>query len=85
MKPIVLFFTASLLVSPVFAEDLCTVNMQKLDDMMATEMTMAPALKAQVEEFKMQAEEARRAGDLKSCATHAAKALQMLEAPTDDS
>ncbi|MGV8843212.1 MAG: hypothetical protein ACOH2I_08225 [Pseudomonas sp.] len=84
MKPIALFFTASLLASPVFAEDLCTVNMQKLDDMMATEMTMASELKVQVEELKMQAEKARSAGDLQSCGTHAAKALHMLEDPADD-
>jgi len=84
MKLIALFFTASLLASPVFAEDLCTVNMQKLDDMMATEMTMAADIKVQIEDLRMQAEKARSAGDLETCGTHAAKALQMLEAPTDE-
>jgi hypothetical protein len=85
MKFIALLFTASLLASPAFAEDLCTVNMQKLDDMMATEMAMDPALDAQVKELQMQAEQARAAGDLETCGTHAAKALHMLEAPADDS
>lgn len=85
MKRITLFFTAALLAAPTFAaEDLCTVNLQKLDNRKAEMTTLVSPMKEQVEEHRVEAEKARDAGDLESCGTHAAKALQMIEAPGDD-
>ncbi|MET1080461.1 MAG: hypothetical protein ABWY06_20800 [Pseudomonas sp.] len=84
MKRIALFFSAALLAAPVFAADLCTVNMQKLDDSMATHANLASPLKEQVAEHKKAAEAARAANDLETCGTHAQKALQLLEAPGDN-
>ncbi|MES2818663.1 MAG: hypothetical protein V4812_06705 [Pseudomonadota bacterium] len=85
MKRIALFFTAALLAAPTFAaEDLCTVNLQKLDDRKAAMTTLGSPLKEQVEEHQMEAEKARDAGDLENCGAHAAKALQLIEAPGED-
>jgi hypothetical protein len=86
MKRISLFclVIVAALASPAFAEDLCAVNLQKLSDSMATATTLAPPLKEQVEEHKMAAEEAQRAGDLENCSAQALKALQLLQAPGEN-
>lgn len=84
MKRIFLFGIVAALASPTFADDLCTVNLQKLTDNMATATTLAPPIKEQVEEHKMAAEEAQRAGDLENCGAHALKALQLLQAPGEN-
>ncbi|MBU3058342.1 hypothetical protein [Pseudomonas indica] len=77
MKRTILLITATLLTAPAFAEDLCAVNLQKLDDTMAT-MTASDPIKENVEEHRKAAEEARAAGDLETCASHAEKALQAI-------
>ena len=84
MKSIALCFTAALLATPVFADDLCTVNLQKLDDHMATQTALAAPLKNQIDQHKMNAEKARDAGDMDGCTAQSAKALQLLEAPGDN-
>lgn len=72
------------LASPAFAEDACTVNLQKLSDSSAALTTMASPLKEQVEEHMKAAEEAQRMGDMEACGTHAQKALQLLQGPSQD-
>lgn len=86
MKLTALFITAALATSaaPAFADDLCAVNLQKLNDTMTTEPTLAEPMKMQVDEYKKQAESAQSAGDLEACATHAEKALQVLETSGDE-
>ncbi|WP_443191783.1 hypothetical protein [Pseudomonas indica] len=81
MKRTILLITATLLTAPAFAEDLCAVNLQKLDDMMTTTPTIGEPLKQQVDEHRKAAEDARAAGDLEACASHAEKALQAMRRP----
>lgn len=69
------------LASPAFAEDTCTINLQKLADNSAALTTLASPAKEQVEEHKKAAEEAQRAGDVETCGTEAEKALQLLQRP----
>ena len=75
---------AAVLASPAFAEDTCTVNLQKLSDNSTALMTMASPTKEQVEEHKKAAEEAQRTGDVEACGAHAQKALQLLQGPNKD-
>lgn len=85
MKRVSMFVIAAVLAAPAFAaDDLCTVNLQKLDNAMTTKPTVAEPLKQQVEEAKKQATDAQAAGDLKACGTHAQRALQLLNAPSED-
>lgn len=85
MKRVSMFVIAAVLAAPAFAaDDLCTVNLQKLDNAVATKATIADPLKSQVEEAKEQALQAQSAGDLQTCGTHAERALQLLDAPGDD-
>lgn len=80
MKRIALFFTAAVLASPVLAaEDLCMVKMQQLDDSKSTLATLTSPLKEQVEEHTMMAAKAKEMGNTEECATHASKALELLE------
>ena len=75
---------AAALASPAFADDTCTVNLQKLADNSAALTTIASPVKEQVEEHKTAAEEAQRAGDVETCGAHAQKALQLLQGPSED-
>lgn len=72
---------AAALASPAFADDLCTVNLQKLADKSAALTTLASPAKEQVEEHKKAAEEAQRTGDMETCGAEAEKALQLLQKP----
>ena len=72
---------AAALASPAFAEDTCTVTLQKLADNSAALTTMASPAKEQVEEHKKAAEEAQRTGDVETCGAEAEKALQLLQKP----
>ena len=67
--------------SPAFADDLCTTNLQKLENSSAALATLASPAKEQVEEHKKAAEEAQRAGDVETCGAEAEKALQLLQKP----
>lgn len=76
-----LFAAATLLASPVFAadNDLCAINLQKIDDSMAT-MTatsegLDDALKAHVKEAK----DAQAAGDKDKCIEISSKVLLRLD------
>ena len=83
MKPLTLLF-ATLLVGPVFADDLCTLNLKKLDDHVTTLVTLGEPLKGQVEEQHKKAQEAHRAGNIEGCIVYSTKALHLLEALGDN-
>lgn len=74
----------TVLASSAFAEDSCTLGMQKLSDNKAALITMASPLKEQVEGHIKSAEQAQRMGDSETCGTHAEKALQLLQSPSKD-
>lgn len=80
MKRTALLITAALLTAPVFAAtDLCSVNLQKIEDAKATSPILGDPLKEQVAEFEAKAKQARADGDLEKCASSAQQALTLLE------
>jgi hypothetical protein len=82
MKRTALLFTAALLASPVFAaDDLCAVNLQKLNDALATNTTIGDPLKQEVQDLRMKAEQAQQAGDTEACINASSLALQRLQQP----
>jgi len=79
---------AALMASPVFAEDLCAIQLQKIDDAMKTTPSMATATatdsNVQVQRIKELHEEAVRhqqAGDTKKCIASANQALSLIRKP----
>ncbi|GLZ88096.1 hypothetical protein Pres01_41470 [Metapseudomonas resinovorans] len=85
MKRTALFITAALLTSPIFAaDDLCAVNLQKINDAMATNTTLGEPLRQEVEDLRMKAEQAQQTGDTKACINHSSMALQRLQQPATD-
>ncbi|VVQ02833.1 hypothetical protein PS910_03973 [Pseudomonas fluorescens] len=75
-----LFVAATLLASPVFAaEDLCAINMQKINDQMATTGTTSEGLDKAVTEHVDKAKAAQAAGDKKECIAITSKVLERLE------
>lgn len=80
MKSVALMFATTLLAAPVFAaDDQCSLNMQKLDDTLTTNVTLGEPLKTQVEDLKTQASTAQQAGKTEDCAAAANQALMLLE------
>ncbi|MBD9482481.1 hypothetical protein IB229_05840 [Pseudomonas sp. PDM14] len=80
MKRTALIFATALIASPVFAaDDLCSINLQKLDDQLATHTTITAPLKTQVEDLQTQAKAAQQAGNNEDCASAATQALTLLE------
>ncbi|MCY1554290.1 hypothetical protein D9M68_908540 [compost metagenome] len=78
-------FTAALLASPVFAaDDLCTVNLQKLNDALATNTTIGEPIRQEVQDLRMKAEQAQQAGDTEGCINASSLALQRLQQPGTD-
>ncbi|WAB98759.1 hypothetical protein OSW16_03600 [Pseudomonas putida] len=75
-----LFAAATLLASPVFAaDDLCALNMQKIDDAMATAGATSEGLDKALTEQADKAKAAQKAGDTKECIAISTKVLQRLE------
>jgi len=74
-----LFAAATLLASPVFAaDDLCTLNLQKIDDSMATTATTPEGLDKTLTEHIDKAKAAQASGDTKECITITSKVLERL-------
>ncbi|MBA1198246.1 hypothetical protein G7011_14100 [Pseudomonas plecoglossicida] len=74
-----LFAAATLLASPVFAaDDLCTLNLQKIDDSMATTATTSEGLDKTLTEHIDKAKAAQASGDTKECITITSKVLERL-------
>lgn len=75
-----LFAAATLLASPAFAaEDLCAINLQKIDDNMATAGATSEGLDKAVTEHIDKAKAAQASGDTKECIAITTKVLQRLE------
>lgn len=85
MKRFALYAAAAMLASPAaFAadKDLCELNMQEIDDNMATTMaTLGEPAKSKVDKHLQQARQAQQAGDTEACIAHSTKALQELKGP----
>lgn len=77
MKRLVLFVLAGLVATPIFAaDDLCTLNLQKLSDYKATASTMGQPLLGQIHDARVEAQKAQAAGDTQKCISLTNKALQ---------
>ncbi|HDS1683143.1 TPA: hypothetical protein QEM39_004756 [Pseudomonas putida] len=75
-----LFAAATLLASPAFAaDDLCTANLQKIDDSMATAGATSEGLDKALTEQVDKAKSAQAAGNTKDCIAITSKVLERLE------
>ena len=75
MKRSVLFVLAGLVATPIFAaDDLCTINLQKLSDYNAS--TLGQPLLGQIHDARVEAEKAQAEGDTQKCISLTNKALQ---------
>ncbi|MGJ7475005.1 hypothetical protein ACSFEV_14645 [Pseudomonas fulva] len=75
-----LFAAATLLASPAFAaDDLCALNLQKINDSMATAGATSEGLKTQIDEEVTKAKAAQAAGNDKDCIAITQKAITMLQ------
>ena len=78
-----LFMTAALLASPVFAaDDLCSANLQKIDDQLTTMTASSESLVQSVKEQADDARAAQKAGKDKDCIALTTKALKDLDDTT---
>lgn len=78
-----LFMTAALLASPVFAaDDLCSANLQKIDDQLTTMTATSESLATSVKEQADDARAAKAAGNDKDCIALTTKALKDLDDTT---
>ena len=77
MKRSVLLVLAALVATPIFAaDDLCTINLQKLADYKASSGTIGQPLLGQIHDARVAAQEAQAAGDTQKCINLTTKALQ---------
>ncbi|MGG5290208.1 hypothetical protein [Pseudomonas shirazensis] len=75
-----LFAAATLLASPVFAaDDLCAINLQKINDSMATSTTTSESLDDSITKHVDDAKAAQAKGDTKECIAISSKVLLRLE------
>ena len=75
-----LFAAATLLASPVFAaDDLCAMNLQKIDDSMATAGATSEGLDKAITEHVDQSKAAQAKGYTKECITITSKVLERLD------
>ncbi|CAK9887407.1 MULTISPECIES: hypothetical protein [Pseudomonas] len=75
-----LFIAAALLASPVFAaDDLCTTNLQKIDDNMATSGATSEGLDDTIAEHVKDAKAAQAAGNTEDCIAITSKILERQE------
>lgn len=85
MKKFALLAAAALIASPAaFAadKDLCQLNLQEIDDNMATsQATLGEPARGTVEELVSQARQAQQAGNTEECIAHSTKALQEVKGP----
>lgn len=77
MKRSVLFALVGLVATPLFAaDDLCTINLQKLSDYKATASTLGQPLLGQIHNARVEAQKAQAEGDTQKCISLTNKALQ---------
>ncbi|MBD8685034.1 hypothetical protein [Pseudomonas sp. CFBP 13719] len=74
-----LIVASALTASPVFAaDDLCEVNMQKLNDAKTTSMQLGDPAKSQYDDAYKAAMAAHAAKDEKACISHSTDAMNIL-------
>lgn len=82
MKRTALFIIAALLASPVFAADLCSENLQKIDDAMQSS-TSNPQTQEEAMRLQEKAAQAQESGNTKACIAQTEKALKLLKQSGD--
>lgn len=79
MKRLGLFIVAFVIASPLFAaDDLCAVNLQKISDLKQTAVMGQPQL-GQIQQDRMEAEKAQKAGDKEKCIALTNRALKKIK------
>ena len=74
-----LIITTALMASPVFAaEDLCAVNLQKIDDAKTITLNLGEPAKSQLEDATKEARAAQANKDEKTCITRSTDALTII-------
>jgi hypothetical protein len=74
-----LIVASALVASPVFAaEDLCDVNIQKIEDAKTTSMTLGDPAKSQFDDAYKEATAAKAAKNEEKCIARSTDALQIL-------
>jgi hypothetical protein len=77
MKKVLLLAAALMVSGSVFAaEDLCEINLQKLRDLKVSTGQIGQPLLGQIQEARMQAETAQKAGKTEECIALTNKALK---------
>ena len=72
-----LFITAAMLASPVFAaEDLCAINLQKINDAKVSTGEMPEDLKNTIDKAESEAKAAQAAGNKDECISLTTQAIQ---------
>ncbi|WP_019410428.1 hypothetical protein [Pseudomonas psychrophila] len=75
-----LFVSAAMLASPVFAaEDLCQINLQKIDDAVATLNATSENTKKDIHDLVTKAKDEQAAGKTEDCIATSTLALQRLQ------
>ncbi|NIX91546.1 hypothetical protein HCG45_02080 [Pseudomonas fulva] len=75
-----LFAAATLLASPAFAaDDLCALNLQKINDSMATAGATSEGLDTAVQDKVNEAKQAQASGDTKKCIEITSKVVERLD------
>lgn len=75
-----LFVCATLLASPVFAEEnLCDINLQKIDDALATLLATSENTNDDIHALVKTAKEEKAAGKTDACISTTTQALQRLQ------
>lgn len=77
-----LFISVALLASPVFAADLCSENLQKIDQSMQTTQR-GDGIQEQAMRLQEKAAQAQQAGNDKACVALTEKALKLLKASSN--
>lgn len=75
-----LFAAATLLASPAFAaDDLCALNLQKINDSMATAGATSEGLDTAVQKHVEEAKQAQASGDKEKCIEITSKVVERLD------
>lgn len=84
MKRIAMILSLALLASPVFAADLCSENLQKIDQSMQT-TNRSDTVQEQAMRLQEKAAQAQEAGNDKACVAMTEKALRLLKTSSSNS
>jgi hypothetical protein len=91
MKRTALVIAAALMASPVFADDLCTIQLQKIDNALKTTPAMSTATATdsnvqvqRIKDLQKEAVQHQQAGDTKKCIASANQALSLVRKPGGD-